>query len=222
MELLLVVAILGISLAVVAPRLGGLIEGGQAAVASRVVAQAGRYARSMALLNQIPVELVLILDRPEVGVEVAKVGQSTTATGWMAEADGLGSSAGFGPARSRDDRTATARTKGFRSAPDPGREDGTIPPDPEGGGIAEEIELRRALEGVRLEFGGFQDRSGLLDSDPITQGTVRLRYHANGVCRPYRVAIIGVRTEERFILEVDSVGTPFLLRPGDSSSRRGP
>ena len=48
-ELLLVVVILGILVAIAAPRFGPLLAGGQLRLGARELASAGRYARTMAL-----------------------------------------------------------------------------------------------------------------------------------------------------------------------------
>ena len=53
-ELLLVVVILGVLVAIAAPRVVPLMAGGQLRMGARELASAGRYARTMALLNQTP------------------------------------------------------------------------------------------------------------------------------------------------------------------------
>jgi len=58
-ELLLVVLILGILVAIAAPRFGPLLAGGQLRLGARELASAGRYARTMALLNQTPVDVTI-------------------------------------------------------------------------------------------------------------------------------------------------------------------
>ncbi|MGI5869813.1 MAG: pilus assembly FimT family protein [Kiritimatiellia bacterium] len=58
-ELLLVVVILGILAAIAAPRFGPLLAGGQLRLGASDLASAGRYARSMALLNQTPVDVTV-------------------------------------------------------------------------------------------------------------------------------------------------------------------
>lgn len=58
-ELLFVCFILGIIAAVAVPNFSVIASGGQIGIASREIMAAGRYARTMALLYQTPVELVL-------------------------------------------------------------------------------------------------------------------------------------------------------------------
>ncbi len=209
-ELLLVVLILGIAAAAVMPRLTGMMEGGSAAVASRAIAQAGRYARTMALLNQTPMDLVLNLDQPHLRVEVVQRRDAT-------ERGGL-QGASFGRAVSRDERMADLRGLGLRGGPEP-----EVPADEDAPGTrespGESLALERRLDGVELAFGGYLDRPDLLDAGAAEEGIVRIRYRSNGTCRPYRVVIQGDRTGQRFELTVDSIGTPELLRPGESTRR---
>jgi prepilin-type N-terminal cleavage/methylation domain-containing protein len=232
-ELLLVVAILGIVIAAVVPRLGGLLEGGQVAVAARAVAQAGRYARSMALLHQMPLDLVLRLDGAELRVEAAAAqapdspaagglwlsgGGMRDATGDPSETATPAGGAGFGPALSRNERLDALTGLGLRSAAS-AADAADLPPEDEGG-LREELALHRPLAGVALEFLGYLDRTDASFPEPLEQGIVRVRYRANGACRPYRVAVVGVRTGERFLVSVDAVGTPRLVH-GDGAGRSG-
>ena len=60
-ELLLVVAVLGILAVAVAPAVSTVLAGGRLRAGARELAGAGRYARTMALLNQTPVDLVVDL-----------------------------------------------------------------------------------------------------------------------------------------------------------------
>ncbi len=208
-ELLLVVLILGIAAAAVLPRLTGMMEGGSAAVAARAIAQAGRYARTMALLNQVTMELVLNLDQPELRVEVAERSGGSTRGSETATA--------FGRAVSRDERLTDQRGLGLRDAAEPS--DGAGGPRRETDALAESLAFARKLDGVRITFGGYLDRPDLPGADAGEEGVVRIRYRSNGTCRPYRVVIQGERTEQRFELAVDAVGTPELLRPGETTRR---
>ena len=58
-ELLLVVVILGVLDAIAVPRFGPLLAGGQLRLGARELASAGRYARTMALLNQTSVDVTV-------------------------------------------------------------------------------------------------------------------------------------------------------------------
>lgn len=234
-ELLLVVLILGVMVAAIVPRLGGLLEGSKASIAARGVARVGRYARTMALLNQMPMELVLDLDKPSIAVE-AVTSKASGGGSAMWDEGGGGGGGGFGQAVSRDDRVATERQLGFRGTGNAGAVAGTVggraadmaaamaadaAAEESGGGFADAIALVQQLEGVQLRFGGYVDRTDLQDADASTNGTVRIRYRTNGTCRPHRIEVVTSRTEERFIVDVDAVGTPFLAQGEDELQRRG-
>ena len=157
-ELLLVVAILGIMAAVLVPRLGGLMQSGQAATSARSVALLGRYARTMALANQMGVELVLDLDAAVIRTEGVSM-----------------ISAGVGVASQ----------------------------------MAEEVREERKLENVQLAFAGYLDRAdGVMEREE--SGTVRIRYRANGTCRPYRLEVRGKDQDMAYRIDVDMVGLPKI------------
>jgi type II secretory pathway pseudopilin PulG len=217
-ELLLVVLILGVSLAVVVPRMGGLLDGGRASVAARTVAQAGRYARTMALLNQLPMELVLELGKPAVRV-VAGAASGGYASELVDVGAGQGGGAGFGQAMSRDDRLDATRGFGFRGEAAAAKPTDGEPSASEGTGLSDELALSKDLEGVQLAFGGYVDRTDLPGSDAAAEGVVSIRYRVNGTCRPYRVVVTATRTDDRFVVDVDAVGTPRLSK--DDGTGRG-
>lgn len=76
-EMLLVLAIMGIITAITIPRLGGVLKGSRLKSASRTVIRLGRYARSMAVLHQIPAVVVFDMDSGEIAVTVAKLNTSS-------------------------------------------------------------------------------------------------------------------------------------------------
>ena len=67
-ELLLVLTIMGIVVAVIAPSLTRSIRGNRLRTASRTVVMAGRYARSMAVLKQKELSMVFNLESATVSV----------------------------------------------------------------------------------------------------------------------------------------------------------
>jgi len=158
-ELLIVVMIMGIMAAVVMPRMGALLEGTKSATAARSVAQLGRYARTMALSTQTPVDFVL-----------------ETANGVI-------------------------RTEAIKATE----------------AISREIESRMELQDVRLVFDGYLDRADGKEDPLPDDGVVRIRYRANGTCRPYRVKVSGKNVEEAFTVEVDSVGKPTVRSRGENN-----
>lgn len=206
-ELLLVVAIIGILTAAVMPRLGGLLEGSKSAIAARAVTRVGRYARTMALLNQMPVELVLNLDNATISVEAVTTRRQIETDLWDSGTGGGGS---FGKAISRDDRHAAERRLGFRTQSSAKKD--TAEEEEDNGSLADELAMQKKLEDVLLSFEGYFDRTDLKGADASTNGTIRIRYRTNGTCRPHRIAVTAPRTEEKLIVDIDSVGTPVLVR----------
>ncbi len=69
MELLLVAVIMGIAVGVAAPAMMRSIAGNRLRTAGRALVTSARYARSMAILHQVPVTIRFNLDRG--GIEVA-------------------------------------------------------------------------------------------------------------------------------------------------------
>lgn len=68
-ELLLVCVILGVVATIAALNFSKVVSGGQIGITAREIMAAGRYARTMALLYQTPVDLVIRLDQEEFFVE---------------------------------------------------------------------------------------------------------------------------------------------------------
>jgi len=149
--------ILGIMAAVVVPRMGALLEGSGAAAAARSVAQLGRYARTMALSTQTPVDFVIEMTNGVIRTEAVRATEM----------------------------------------------------------LSKEIESRMELKDIRLVFDGYLDRADGKDDPLPDDGVVRIRYRANGTCRPYRIKISGLRVEDAFTVEVDSVGKPTVKSRGE-------
>ena len=209
-ELLLVIAILGILAAAVAPSVGVMISGGRLSASARELAGAGRYARTMALLNQTPVDLVVDLGAGTVAVrardreEQVRLGMSdlaalTNDVGYTEEL--LRTSArraasltgGFGLAVSHADADAGAATNLLDRWAAEGDADGAAPAPASQVSLSESIDVDRKLEGVAVEFAGWTDtprsrRRTVWDADtaPASSGEIVVRYRANGTVRPHR------------------------------------
>ena len=80
LELLMVIAIIGVVTAIISPRIGTAMGGGKLRIGTRSVIQTARYARAMALLHQIDVDLVFDLtpDNAKVRVEAAPLSGERT------------------------------------------------------------------------------------------------------------------------------------------------
>lgn len=242
-ELLLVIAILGIVSAVVIPNVGAIVGGTRSAVVLRTLVQMGRYTRSMALLNQTPCELVVDLDKRVVTTEMAE--KNFTPRPAVPEEDetdksgsrfsfssafdeplyeqGASAAVSFGHAVSTKDRGSSERLLA-RNRPVEEPE-----PSPESdGSLADAIHQEKPLpEPAAIAFLGFSDtveekrfRSLHTSGAGETNGVIRIRYRTNGTCRPYRIAIGAEDDPSRAVIAVDAVGTPRVLRESDDGNSR--
>ena len=178
-ELLLVVLILGILVAIAAPRFGPLLAGGQLRLGARELASAGRYARTMALLTQTPVDVTV---DPEAGtidikaraaVFAAALGMSdleAMTNEWGYTESLVETSArrqasiagGFGLAVAKQDREDAAWrgddavTNLFARVET--EADGGEGPEPAATvSFADSIDMKRKVEGVKFRFRGYDD-----------------------------------------------------------------
>ena len=229
----MVVAILGIVVAIVVPNVSAVSRGARSANALRPLVQMGRYARSMALLNQTPVDLVLDLDGRRVSVEPGErrrgpspePGEEGEAAGFATDAfyeAGASAAVSFGRALSNRDRDATTGRILQRARKDVGEEvDGAGESD---GDLSDAIHMEHDLPDTDIAFLGYADtveKRALQDLHIAgrgeTNGVFRIRYRTNGTCRPYRIAVGAEDEDSRSVMTVDAVGTPRVLRRTMSS-----
>ena len=235
LELLMVVAILGIVAAVILPNISAVTGGARSATALRTLVQMGRYARSMALLNQTPVDLVLDLDGRRLSVEPAERAISAPAPDADAEGDaafpsgaaasssafyesGASATVSFGRALSNRDRDATTGRILQRARKDlAGEDSGPAPETTET--LADAIHMERDLPDTVVAFLGYADTVEKRSLQNLhiagagqTNGVHRIRYRTNGTCRPYRVAVGDEDDDARAVVSVDGVGTPRVMR----------
>ena len=226
-ELLLVILILGVMVMIAVPSVTAIMEGTSSGASLRMVMQMGRYTRSMALLHQAPCDLVINLDKRTLSTELAEKSSSpaaiqevdSTASRLSSEPlyeSGATATVSFGRARSSKDREADSRIL-QRNRPS-GIETDVPSQDDDVGGMAESIHMEQDIPGTTpIVFLGHTDsvepkRMGSLHgSYGETNGVFRIRYHANGTCRPYRIAI-GLEDDEQAVVTVDAVGTPRVTR----------
>ena len=232
-EILLVVAVIGILAIAAAPAVSTMIAGGRLRTAARELAGAGRYARTMALLNQTPVDLVVDLRGGRLSVrardreELSRFGLSdlAAATNDVGYTEDLlrtsarraaSLSGGFGLAVSRQDADSGAATNLLdRLAAE--SEDGAAPDLPSEVSIADSVDADRELTGVRVVFDGWRDspssrRRRDEDADRssgVEDGEFTVRYRANGTVRPHRWIVCDAENPaDRIAIAVNAVGRP--------------
>ena len=230
-ELLLVVAVLGILAVAVAPAVSTVLAGGRLRAGARELAGAGRYARTMALLNQTPVDLVVDLSGGRFSVvardreELSRFGLSdlaaaTNDVGYTEELlrtsarRAASLSGGFGLAVSRQDADSGAATNLLdRLAAE--SEDGEAPDLPSEVSLADSVNVDRELAGVRVIFDGWRDnpssrRRRDADEDRssgVEEGDFTVRYRANGTVRPHRWIVCDAENpSDRLTITVNAVG----------------
>ena len=236
-ELLLVVMILGAVVVVAVPNLDAILGGTQSSSSLRVLMQMGRYTRSMALLNQVPCELVVDLDQRTLTTEMVQThaiqrpveSDETgygTGSGFFQESlyeSGATATVSFGHATSAKDRDASGRIL-KRNLP---VEEETESDAGDAGDLSESIHMEQKIPGeAPIAFLGYADtveqkrfRSARASGSGETNGVFRIRYRTNGTCRPYRIAVGLDDDDASAVIEVDSVGTPTVTRKnGDSSN----
>ena len=234
-ELLLVIVILGILVVIAAPRVGPMLAGGQLRTGARELASVGRYARTMALMNQTPVDVILNQGTGKISVR-AREGQTATVLG-ISDVAAITNefgyteslietsarrqaslSGGFGLATAKEDRDKAA----WRGGDSATNTMGTLA---ERGGeeiiatvsYADSIDIQRDVQGVKFWFDGYRDvvesRSAYAkivgeDRTAVEGDEVVIRYRANGTVRPYRMVVRSEKEENDFmVVTVNSVGS---------------
>ena len=221
-ELLLVVAILGILAVFSAPHFGSMLAGGHLAVGAREIASAGRYARTLALMNQRPVDLVIYQSTGTFSVQAVLTESEAgfADTGSLTGGQRHGSLAGgFGLAISKNDRDAI-------DTPDRSGSSVNLELDADiyenDRASLESMDVHKKLEGVKLKFKEYRDTPKSRGSaifkmykspDVSEDSVVVIRYRANGTVRPYTLHVVDESDEKDYIsVEVDSIGTPSVSK----------
>ena len=189
-ELLIVIVIIGVMMTMIGPSFTAGSDAARVKTASRGVMQLSKYARTMALLHQTPLELVFTSD--------GRVSVAPSSGG----GEGLVSAKAFAvtnAAAAAEETEAVASDKAEAAA-----QAGSG-----GGGAAYEmadLAIEKKFEEVTFSFEGYTDSfdNGKAESDePISsaQGessntkdeevtqTFRVHYKSNGTCRPYKLKI---------------------------------
>jgi prepilin-type N-terminal cleavage/methylation domain-containing protein len=177
-ELLLVIAILGVLAAVVIPQFNVGLASARVRVAAQAYVQSSRYARTMALLHQIETEVIVETGgviRVEAGPPAAESRGPYAAPETLTNA----------PA-AREAASALPADAFAGIAPPPAAEVSARELAAEGD-VAEQVRVRQAFEGVHVEFLGYTDEAPPFAASEASPESFRIRYRSNGVGRPHRV-----------------------------------
>jgi Tfp pilus assembly protein FimT len=158
--MLMVIVVIGIISAVTLPRLAQSIRGNRLRMAGRSVVSAGRFARSMAVMQQHEMELRFDLQTGRYNVEPSATG---TRAGTMP-----------GPKVSGDPAPA---------ALPPTTAEGDAPPVIIEAGAMNR--MSRTLDNVTFDY--VESGAGMRRR---TQGSVTIVFRTNGRCSPYRVRLV--------------------------------
>ena len=239
-ELLLVILILGVVVVIAVPNITAVMGGTQSSASLRMLVQMGRYTRSMALLNQVPCELVVDLDRRTLTTEMVQRRGTVVAEPEDSDDSGIhdarttstalyevGATAtvSFGRATSTKERGESTRILA-RNRPEEESFEG------DDGNLSDAIHMEQTIPGsAPIAFLGYSDtveqnrfRALRASAGEETNGVFRIRYRTNGTCRPYRIAVGTNDDDARAVVAVDSVGTPRIIRAlqnSESERREG-
>ncbi len=202
-ELLIVIVIIGVMAMVIGPTFTSGSDIARIKTAARGLTQMSRYARTMALLHQTPVDLVFTTEGAlSVGPAAGEGGESVVSEGAFAVTN-----AAAGAAELQEKETEETAAKEAAES---------------GGGAAyvmADLAAEKKYDRISFVFEGYTDT---LDSDRKSRTarlrketeedaedgqSVRVRYKSNGTCRPYRVRVKAADTESfAMTVSVDLLG----------------
>lgn len=200
-ELLVVLVIIGVMALVIGPTFTTGSDIARVKTATRGAMQMSRYARTMALLHQTPVDLIFTSDGVLRVEQVAGTGVSLVSAKAFANTNATGEAAGESVRPDEADPAEQADASG-RSAGAEG--------SPQGGGgagyVMADLNIEKKYEQVVFRFEGYTDSldDGRAAKEPDKEEdaegtdeveTVRIRYQSNGTCRPYKVRVAAAGDE---------------------------
>lgn len=210
-ELLIIIVIIGVMAAVVMPSMSTGSDYARLRTATRGVVQLSRYAKTMALLHQRPVDLVFSSD--------GKLSVASAAT----SGDVLVSAAAFGRIAGADE---AALDSDEIETPEFGEGETS---SASGGGTYEmaDLEIERAYDNITFRFEGYTDTmdsgrggvrpsskgSGASDLSEDAEATSFIvHYKSNGTCRPHRVKVIAGGDESSCnVISINMLGRAKVL-----------
>lgn len=184
-ELLVVLVIIGVMAAMIVPAFSSGSDAARVRTASRGVMQLSRYARTMALLHQTPVDVVFTAGG---GVRVSDAGGGS--------AQGLVSAKSFGVTN------AAAAAEEAAAQSSAAEEEKRLAEQGQSGGsgyVMADLAIEKKYEQVAFEFCGYTDsmddekrtsrRAKAEDESKEETESFQIRYRSNGTCRPYRIKV---------------------------------
>ena len=219
-ELLMVIVIIGVVTAIVVPRIGAAMSGGRLRVGARSVVQSARYARTMALLHQIDIDLVLdaAQEKGRIRVEAAplsgeRADGGTTGRIELDSGDGgddPDAAAGKTQAHPADEMAPQGQV---RFAAGDGQYGSAIASGAQvsAAALADEIATEIESPGCTYEFLGYTDKFGEPSEMKTSGGNgedekYRVRFRSNGTCRPFNVKVTTGESESLYV-SFDILGT---------------
>jgi type II secretory pathway pseudopilin PulG len=181
---LLVAALIGFLVAVATPVFLRSLHGQRLRQATRTLQQAGRYARTMAILKGQGMSLVLNPSNNEIALREAPPPRP----------------APLEAIYTRDQVLAIAEPTLSVSSPPPADRDLLSPPSDTSEPLRSPRTLTRLLEGVRIR----SVRLGDADVSDM-ETAIEIAYLPNGTCRPYTV-VLENEVGRQAVLTVDTVG----------------
>jgi prepilin-type N-terminal cleavage/methylation domain-containing protein len=206
-ELIIVIVIIGVMAMVVGPTFTSGSDIARVKTASRGLMQMSRYARTMALLHQTPVDLVFSAD-----------GSLRVAAAGGGGGESLVSAKAFSVTNAAAESAAAQEAAGAEAEDKAAEESGF------GGGstyVMADLAVDKKYEQISFVF---QEYTDSMDSDRRSQHsaavkeadaegaegdvqTARVRYKSNGTCRPFRVRVMAEGTESfAMTVAVDLLG----------------
>jgi prepilin-type N-terminal cleavage/methylation domain-containing protein len=193
-ELLLVIVIIGVLTAIVAPQFSAGIGGTRLQVEARAIAQTERYARTMALLHQAEVELVIDTNNT---MRVDAAPQAAEDRGGEM-GDEEGARGGVPGPLEAPVRLSVPDPSAFGAGADGGSVEVSAPVVTQAAAVvtsqafAGAIHVQHAFDRVNVRFLGYTDsETGTADAGSAgasggSDEPVHIRFRSNGTCRPHR------------------------------------
>lgn len=212
-EMLLVVAIMGILITMLAPRLQ-MMGAPRVTAAARVLTQTTRYARTMALLHQA--ETVLHVS-PMGLIRVSAAGAPAAVD--ANEFEGQERTPFFTTETAPMSLSVASAERGILFKNDlSGTESEVLGVAPAAAGaasgFAEEVAVERQLDNVTVTFLGYTDvfaaDQALVTAGDIETTGVDVRFRSNGTCRPHRYKLTDA-TGTTLVVVVDLLGMSTVL-----------